>query len=192
MILASQSPRRLELLHAVGIEPRVVVPSIDETPFEGESPETLVGRLSLTKALAVVDQAAAGEPCVAADTVVWLDGDILGKPRDRTEAKAMVQGLSARTHHVSTGVSIAWRTAEGILEHDTFVDTTAVTFYPITPDQAATYAASGEGLDKAGAYGIQGLGRLLVEKIDGNYDTVVGLPVARLLRRLGELGLAGR
>lgn len=192
MILASASPRRSELLGEAGIAFRVIPANIDEAAYAGEEPVSLVERLARAKALAVACQAAPGEVVLAADTLVWLEGHILGKPSDRQEARRMLSMLSGKTHHVSTGCTLIQRPQEEGEGHSNpegwkariFSNTCAVRFYELTPQEIDGYVASGEPLDKAGAYGIQGAGRLLVDTIQGNYDTVVGLPVAHLVREL--------
>ena len=195
MILASQSPRRRELLEAAGFELRVVPASIDEARRAGEGPVALVERLAREKAAAVADRLgdeAGGEPVVAADTIVWTDdGAVLGKPADDADAARMLRELSGRTHHVSTGVCLLAPARDGHRARQSFVETTDVTFWELTDAQVDAYVASGEPADKAGAYGIQGAGRMLVRGIRGDYENVVGLPVARLVRELSELLGAG-
>lgn len=192
MILASQSPRRIELMDEAGFTCRVIPADIDETPHEGEQPLDLVGRLAKDKALCVASEHAhAGEIVVAADTIVTIDGVILGKPADAQDAKRMLRLLSGRTHQVATGVCVARAnaagdTAEPVLQ--SFVEVTDVTFYALDEDTIEEYAQSGEPLDKAGAYGIQGKGgRMLVEKIDGDFYNVVGLPIARVARTIRDM-----
>lgn len=194
MILASRSPRRIELMSELGFSARPVAPDIDESMQAGESPEQLVERLAHAKAHAILDRgiASAGEPIIAADTVVALDGEVLGKPADEDDARRMLRMLSGRTHRVSTGVCIvvASKQPEIAAEERSFVETTKVRFYPLSEEEIASYVATGEPADKAGAYGIQGTGRLLVEGIEGDYFNVVGLPVARLWRELRDMGIA--
>lgn len=189
MILASASPRRSQLLSEVGIEFRVIPANIDETPLPGENPVSLVERLARAKALAVAQTAGPGELVLAADTLVWLDGAVLGKPTSPEDARTMLGKLSGKTHHVSTGCALIERPHEGLSapkdwRHLTFSNTCAVKFYELDSQEIQAYVATGEPADKAGAYGIQGLGRLLVKEIQGNYDTVVGLPVAQVVREL--------
>lgn len=192
MILASQSPRRIELMDEAGFTCRVIPADIDETPHEGEQPLDLVGRLAKNKALCVASEHAhAGEIVVAADTIVTIDGVILGKPADAQDAKRMLRLLSGRTHQVATGVCVARANAAGdaaepVLQN--FVEVTDVTFYALDEDTIEEYAQSGEPLDKAGAYGIQGKGgRMLVEKIEGDFYNVVGLPIARVARTIRDM-----
>lgn len=195
MILASQSPRRRELLEAAGFGLTVVPASIDEARRAGEEPVALVERLAREKAAAVADRLGSesdGEPVVAADTIVWTDdGAVLGKPADDADAARMLRELSGRTHHVSTGACLLAPARDGHRARRSFVETTDVTFWELTDAQVDAYVASGEPADKAGAYGIQGAGRILVRGIRGDYENVVGLPVARLVRELSELMGAG-
>lgn len=193
MILASQSPRRIELMREAGYDIRVIPADIDETPFDGEAPLTLVERLARAKAAAVAaEHAEPNELTVAADTIVTFDGQILGKPADGDEARTMLRELSGRTHQVATGVCIVKAgdaTAPHAAESLSFVDVTDVTFYELTEEQIERYVASGEPMDKAGAYGIQGRGCVLVEGIDGNYHNVVGLPTCLLAGMLRQVGI---
>ena len=191
MILASQSPRRRELLLDAGFELEIVPADIDEARLDGESPTELVGRLAEEKAEAVrsgLTHVPADGLLVAADTIVWMGDEALGKPADTADAEKMLHELSGQTHHVSTGVCAMRLASNGACAAQTrFVETTSVTFWELTDAEIEAYVATGEPLDKAGAYGIQGAGRLLVEKIEGDYSNVVGLPVARLVRALGAL-----
>lgn len=184
MILASASPRRIDILHQVGLSPTVSPQDVDETPLPDEHPTALVERLSRAKARACVEATATDELVIAADTIVWdEDGDVLGKPADPEEARTMLRTLSGRTHHVSTGVCLL----AGDVERS-FVETTDVAFLELTDDQIDAYVATGDPLDKAGAYGYQSLGCTLVEGIRGDYYNVVGLPIGRLMRELELLG----
>lgn len=193
MYLASQSPRRRELLAQLGFDLTVVPADIDETRRPGEAPRELVARLARQKAEASRERLEHAGRCeadllLAADTVVWLGDEVLGKPADAADARRMLRLLSGRTHHVSTGVSLLSLSPTGAeLARRSFVETCAVAFFTLTELQIDAYVASGEPLDKAGAYGIQGLGRLLVRGIEGDYYTVVGLPVARLVREIDAL-----
>ena len=179
MILASQSPRRIELMRDAGFDVQVIPADIDESARPGEGPFELVERLARAKAEAVSSaHAAPGETVVAADTIVALDGELLGKPADEADARRMLRALSGKTHQVATGVCIAH--GERI---DSFVDITDVTFYELSDAEIDAYVATGEPMDKAGAYGIQGTyGRMLVERIDGDFYNVVGLPIAKVVR----------
>ena len=185
IILASNSPRRRELLGQMGIERfHVISPDVDETVAAGLSPTQIVEELSLRKAGAAAKGAGPEELIIAADTVVALDGAVLGKPRGGDEAFAMLSALSGREHHVYTGVTVL-RGGRAVTEHEE----TAVTFRPLEPGEIRGYIATGEPMDKAGAYGIQGLGALLVSGIRGDYCNVVGLPVFRLGRILARCGV---
>ena len=191
MILASQSPRRRELLADAGFELTIIPAQIDESRLPDETPVELVGRLAAEKAETVRASLGAGvrdDLLVAADTIVWMGDEALGKPSDASDAAAMLRELSGRTHHVSTGVC-AMRLSPGgePMAKTRFVETTDVTFWELTEAEVAAYVATGEPLDKAGAYGIQGAGRMLVRRVDGDYPNVVGLPVARLVRELDGL-----
>lgn len=188
MILASASPRRRELLERLGFELEIVPADIDETRCEGEHPRDLVKRLAHEKAwhIAQTRDIRDGDALIAADTIVWRGDEALGKPADAADAAAMLRELSGQTHQVSTGVCILCR-AGGELRESSFVETTDVRFYELTDAQIAAYVRSGEPADKAGAYAIQGTGRLLVQGIVGDYDTVVGLPTCRVIRELAAL-----
>ena len=188
MILASQSPRRISLMREAGFDVRVIPADIDESMLENETPAALVERLARLKATyAAHKDAEPGELVVAADTVVALDGTVLGKPVDEQDAERMLARLSGKTHEVATGVCIA---RGGIPDTaESFVSTTRVTFYPLTESEIRAYVATGEPMDKAGSYGIQGIGgRLLVKGIEGDFYTVVGLPIAQVVRRLRAFG----
>lgn len=181
LVLASSSPRRRELLEALGLAFTVQSADVDETPRPGERVADLVLRLAAKKVQAF--PAAAGELVIGADTEVVLDGRALGKPRDADDALGMLSLLSGRSHEVMTGIAV---TNGGRVE--TALSVTGVRFRDIDPDEARRYWHTGEPRGKAGAYAIQGLGALFVEAIAGSYSGVVGLPVfetADLLRRFG-------
>ncbi|MGM7636520.1 Maf family protein [Bacillus sp. Hm123] len=185
LILASSSPRRKELLQRIGLPFTVIVSEVDETISHPMSSEETVRQLASRKAHAVAkhhEQAVV----IGADTIVVLDEEILGKPKDRSEAKRMLSKLSGREHSVYTGVTIV----QGKKEH-VFYEKTNVTFWELSDEEVEAYLDSGEPFDKAGAYGIQGIGAVLVKKIDGDYFSVVGLPVASLYRQLQRFGLPG-
>lgn len=188
MILASASPRRVELLRAGGYSFRVVPASIDEAPREGEGPRELVRRLALGKALAVLERATPYELVIGADTVVALDGAIFGKPADAADARSMLRQLSGRTHEVTTGVAIVATTPDGKRRERVLDETTTVEFLPLDDHEIEAYVATGEPLDKAGAYAIQGRARLFVGSISGNYENVVGLPLSRVVREIVGFG----
>jgi septum formation protein len=180
--LASASPRRRELLASLGLRVTVVPSSYDEVPIPGVTPVELATLHARGKAAGA---APAEALIVAADTVVDLDGEALGKPRDATEAERMLTRLSGRWHLVHTAFALRDdRTAASLLE----VVTTRVRFADLDGGTIARYAASGDGLDKAGAYGIQGFAATLVERIDGDYFTVVGFPLAAFAAALPRLG----
>ena len=170
-------------MREAGFDTRVIPANIDETALPNESPFDLVERLARAKAAAVAkEHAEEGEPVVAADTIVALAGEPLGKPTDETDARRMLHALSGKTHQVATGVCIV---RDGSVE--SFVDITDVTFYELSHDEIDAYVATGEPMDKAGAYGIQGQhGRMLVEKIDGDFYNVVGLPIAKVVHALSR------
>jgi septum formation protein len=185
LILASASPRRAEILRGAGMQFSVLSSAVDETPMPGESPLDLVRRLALAKGELVAARAIGPAVVIAADTIVALDGAILGKPRTSDDARQMLEKLSGRTHSVITGVTLI-RLPD--VERREFVETTQVHFASISRDEIVKYLSSGEPFDKAGAYAIQGLGGRFIPRIDGCYFNVVGLPLARLYKELGELG----
>ncbi len=181
IVLASQSPRRRELLANAGIACVVRPADIEEKPLEGEPPQDYVQRLARHKAQAV--QAAAEEFILAADTTVAVDGLILEKPHTPAEAERMLRLLHGRDHLVLTGVCLRRQD-----NYWTAVEETRVWFIPLREDEITAYARSGEPLDKAGGYAIQGLASRFVEKIEGCYFNVVGLPVSRVYRMLRAAG----
>ena len=184
IILASQSPRRRELLERMGIQEFEVIPAQgEEAARPGLSPGELVEELSRRKC-AEVAAAHPGALVIAADTVVSIDGRILGKPRSGEEAVQMLSELSGREHVVYSGVTVR-QGGRAVTEHEA----TPVRFRPLTAEDIARYTATGESMDKAGAYGIQGYGSLLVEGITGDYYNVMGLPVCRLGRILKSFGV---
>jgi septum formation protein len=185
LILASASPRRAEILRSAGVQFSVLSSAVDETPIPAESPQDLVRRLAFAKAELVAARALGPAIVIAADTVVVLEGAILGKPRTSEDARQMLEKLSGRTHSVLTGVALI-RLPD--VERREFIETTQVHFAGISGDEIVKYLASGEAFDKAGAYAIQGLAGRFIPRIDGCYFNVVGLPLARLCKELGELG----
>ena len=185
MLLASASPRRAELLAAAGYVFEVKSCTVDETPLPGEIPALYVARLAAAKAGALTD-IASNNVILAADTCVVLDGDILGKPIDDADAAKMLGRLSGRSHEVLTGVSMRYAN-----QCVGAVDRTVVHVATLQPAQVAWYVASGEPRDKAGAYGIQGLAARFIDRIEGSYSNVVGLPLAVVRRLLSELGFDG-
>ncbi len=195
LILASGSPRRREMLENLGVEFAVRPVDIDESPLDGESPEPYVLRLARAKARAATadDAAASSEVVLAADTIVALDGELLGKPRDPADARRMLERLSGREHEVLTGVAViggAGREASRGGELRVGVERTRVRFAELSAEEIAWYVATGEPLDKAGAYAIQGYGALFVDAVDGNYSNVVGLPLPLTYRLRREAGLS--
>lgn len=187
LVLASGSPRRQELLREAGFALEVAPQDVDETPLADESPQALVRRLAERKAASALAHGEGPRTIVAADTIVAQGTMALGKPRDAAHAQTMLASLSGKVHEVSTGVCLIAVSASGEVQSTSFVETTGVSFYELSPDDIAAYVASGEPMDKAGAYGIQGAGRALVRGIEGDYFNVVGLPVARVLRELDAL-----
>ncbi len=188
LILASASPRRRELLALAGLDFTVIPGDVDEIQHDGETPADQVRRLARAKALGIAE----GRPedwVLGADTLVVIDNLVMGKPRDREEAGRMLRLLSGRTHQVLTGYCLV-NLAADILHLDHAV--TEVVFETLTEDQINAYLDSGEPQDKAGAYAIQGLGAALVERINGSYTNVVGLPLSQVLGLLRKHGLTGR
>ena len=183
VILASQSPRRRELLSLVGIAHDVRPADIDESYLTGEPPRDHAERLARGKAEVI----AAREPdavVVGSDTIVVVDGDVLGKPTDENDAVRMLARLAGRSHTVVTAVAVAWRG-----ETRSAVEEVDVTFHPLSRAEIDAYIATREPMDKAGAYGIQGYGATIVARVDGDYFAVMGLPLQRLIRLLDSLGL---
>ncbi len=185
LILASASPRRAELLRDAGMPFIVISSTVDETPFPGEPPQDHVLRLANAKAELVAARAVGPAIVIAADTIVLLEGHILGKPRSSDEARHMLEKLSGRTHSVLTGVALI-RLPDA--ESRTFVETTQVHFARLSSEEISRYLASGEPHDKAGAYAIQGRAGRYIPRIEGCFFNVVGLPLARLQQALTELG----
>jgi septum formation protein len=183
VILASQSPRRRELLALIGITHEVRPADIDETYFPGEKPAAHAERLARGKCAVIVER----EPdalVIGSDTIVVVDGDVLGKPADEADAARMLRRLSGRSHVVVTAVAVSWRG-----ETRSAVEEANVTFHSLSDGDIAAYIATREPMDKAGAYGIQGYGATIVERVDGDYFAVMGLPLQLLVRVLRELGI---
>lgn len=185
VILASSSPRRLQLLQQIGIEPEVHPAAFDELST-GKMADEVVLANAVGKCQAVCAACGDKVPVIAADTVVVLDNQVLGKPKDAADAVRMLTELSGRTHKVLTGVAVSFQGRQ-LAE----VCETEVIFRTLTAAEIADYVATGEPLDKAGAYGIQGRGAVFVEKINGCYNNVVGLPLTRLHLMLAKLGVDG-
>jgi septum formation protein len=183
LVLASGSPRRRELLARLGLEPEVVPAAIDESPLPDEPPPLHALRVARAKAAA----AAAGRPAaavLAADTIVVVDGEILGKPHDRDEARAMLRRLSGRSHLVITAVALRFGKREA-----SHVEQAHVTFRPISHELLDWYVATGEADDKAGAYAIQGRAGAFVARLEGSYSGVMGLPLYELRELFARAGL---
>ncbi len=183
VILASQSPRRRELLTLVGIPHEVRPADIDEAYLEGEQPAAHAERLAREKA-AVVSRSAPDAVVIGSDTIVVVDGDVLGKPVGDLDAVRMLARLAGRSHTVITAVAVAWRG-----EIHSSVEEVGVTFHPLTRAEIDAYIATREPMDKAGAYGIQGYGATIVSRVDGDYFAVMGLPLQRLTRVLASIGI---
>ncbi len=186
LILASASPRRRELMAQAGLSFTVQVSEADETVTE-RRPDKIVEELALRKAMAVA-KTVPGGTVIGADTIVAMDGTILGKPGTEEQAAEMLRMLSGKTHQVYTGVAILAQ-KDGREIRRVFSERTDVTFYPLEEDEINRYVATGEPMDKAGAYGIQGRAAIFVQEIHGDYNNVVGLPAARLYQELNSLGL---
>jgi septum formation protein len=183
LVLASTSPRRRELLESLGVRFEVFAPEVDEHRHPNEEPYDYVARLARAKAESAV---ASDAVVVAADTIVVIDGHILGKPGHPEEAKNMLRRLGGVTHEVLTGVAVARMT--DIVQVVTAVESTLVKFLPLTDEEIVDYVATGEPMDKAGSYALGGLGAIFVEAVHGSPSSVIGLPLhttARLLRGLG-------
>lgn len=182
IVLASASPRRYALLEQLGLRFSVEAPDVDETPLLDEAPVPYVQRLAVAKAHAV--HVPAHTLVIAADTTVDLGGEILAKPVDADDARAMLRRLSARTHRVHTGVALRLgdRTVAETI-------TSLVTFTPLTAAMIEWYVGTGEPLDKAGAYAVQGAGGVFVQRVQGSVSNVVGLPLHAVVRLAGDLGV---
>jgi septum formation protein len=183
VLLASQSPRRRELLTLFGVAHEVRPADIDERYLAGEEPAAHAERLAREKA-AVIARQAPESLVIGSDTIVVVDGDVLGKPRDEEEAERMLARLAGRSHVVLTAVAVSWRG-----ETRSAVEEVGVTFHPLGVEEIRAYIRTGEPMDKAGAYGIQGYGATIVQRVDGDYFAVMGLPLQRLVRLLAGLGI---
>jgi septum formation protein len=184
VILASSSPRRRQLLDLVGIAHEVKPSDIDETLIVGELPEQYAERLAREK-VAAIAEASPDALVIGADTIVVIDDMVLGKPQDVGEAESMLRRLSGRSHTVMTAVAATFdgRLASG-------VEIVDVTFLPLADEEISRYVATGEPMDKAGAYGIQGYGATIVRRIDGDYFAVMGLSLVRLVALFREIGVS--
>ena len=187
--LASQSPRRAELLKQIGVPFQKLVCDIDESPLENELPATYVQRMADQKARAgwskVIKQSLPEQPLLASDTSVICDQVILGKPENEQAARDMLGMLSGRAHQVMTAIALT----DGVKTQSQLV-VTEVRFNTLSPQQISDYVATGEPVDKAGAYGIQGRGAVLVASISGSYSSVVGLPLSETAQMLAQFGVA--
>lgn len=186
IVLGSASPRRLELLRSLNFEVRVVPSAYDEPAHPGVTPRDLAILHARHKAYDVRTRER-DDVVVAADTVVDVDGIAYGKPHDAAQAARMLRDLSGRTHVVHTAFTLALPQRKDVIEA---CESTRVTFFGLSNDEIAAYVARGESLDKAGAYGIQGYAATLVQRIDGDFYTVMGFPLARFVRTLGRVGFA--
>ena len=185
IVLASASPRRRELLAMLGVENFKIIPAVGEEVIKpGATPDEIVCTLSLEKAAEVAKLCEASDVIIAADTVVALDGGIMGKPSDKSDAFRMLSKLSGRTHEVYTGVTVMQ--GEKLF---TEFERTSVRFRKLTEREISAYIETGEPMDKAGSYGAQGIGALFVEGIEGDFFNVMGLPLCRLSKMLEKLGV---
>lgn len=191
LIVGSQSPRRLDLLKQCGIPTEVLTIEVDEQLLPGERPDAMATRLARQKGasalykLRQMERPASGRWILCADTIVHVSGELLGKPRDDDDGRRMLRLLSGRTHQVTTGFVIHGPDA---FDAPAYAETTAVTFRPIAEIEVQKYVRTGEGRDKAGGYAIQGLAGAFVERIEGSYANVVGLPIHRVVEVLLKLG----
>lgn len=191
LIMGSQSPRRLELLKQCGIPVEVLPIEVDEAIMPGERPDAMATRLARQKGagalykLRQLGRAASGRWILCADTIVHVTGELLGKPRDDDDARRMLRLLSGRTHNVTTGFVVHGPDA---FDAPAYAETTAVTFRTLAEAEVQRYVRTREGHDKAGGYAIQGLGGAFVERIEGSYANVVGLPIHRVVEVLLKLG----
>ena len=184
IVLASASPRRRELLEMMGLEFEII-PAKDEADADGLSPSEAVAKIALGKALSVAENRAEEDLIIAADTLVCLDGELLGKPKNEKEAYEMLKKLSGKEHQVYTGVAVSQggQASSG-------AEMTKVRFCEMTDEDIFAYIATKEPMDKAGAYGIQGKGAVFIEGIEGDYFNVMGLPLRRLNLMLKEFGFS--
>lgn len=189
IILASASDRRKDILSQVGISYEVMPSSIDEDAIQADTPAALVEALSAAKAEDIAERLTKNFVIIGADTVVVKDNSILGKPSDEAEAAKMIQMLQGNRHEVYTGVTLISVSPEGKGLIDTFHVRTIVDMIPMTAAQIDAYIKTGEPMDKAGAYGIQGRGAAYIQDIAGDYYNVVGLPISTVLARLANMGI---
>lgn len=182
IILASKSPRRMQLLQMLGLDVTQAVSDFDESTVSSSDPCLLVETLAVKKATAVAEKFSPSDYIIAADTVVDLDGQVIGKPHDKEDAVKMLSSLSGRTHSVHTGIAIfhGGKTASA-------VETANVTFRSLSQNEISAYVESGDPMDKAGAYGIQGFAGCFVSRIEGDYYTIVGLPICKIAIMLQKI-----
>lgn len=185
VILASNSPRRRELLHQIGIQPEIIPSQIEELTTS-QLPEEIVVELSLKKAEDVADRTLESALIIGADTIVAVDGMILGKPKSHEDAYKMLKKIQGRSHEVYTGVTLIYK-EKGRSRGRSFVEKTEVSVYPMTEKEIKSYTDSKEPMDKAGAYGIQGVFAAYIEGIHGDYNNVVGLPIGRVYQEWKKL-----
>jgi len=185
IILASGSPRRLELLTAAGLTPEVIKPNCKEVIQAGLEPSEIVKSLAEQKGKSVINSANYSEiPVIAADTVVAIGNEVIGKPKDRADAERILSELSGKTHQVYTGVAIFYQEKESVFSVKTDVE-----FKTLSKCEIDAYCNTDEPYDKAGAYAIQGKASFMVKRINGSYSNVVGLPVCEVIEQLQELGV---
>jgi len=184
LILASGSPRRKELLGYFNFDLEIIKPDVEEIVDENLTPGEVVSSLAHQKAEAVVAKTGSASPLLAADTIVVLDKQIIGKPIDKNHARKMIQMLSGKTHQVYTGVAILYKERT-----DIFYVCTDVTFKTISEKEVEDYISTSEPYDKAGSYAVQGIGSFMIEKIDGSYSNVIGLPVKEVIKHLQKIGV---
>jgi septum formation protein len=188
IILASGSPRRKELLELIGAEFKIITSNKEEI-ITSTNPEEVVKELSMMKAEDVAEGITGPAVILGADTVVAHGGRILGKPRDEADAVNMITSFAGDDHYVYTGVCIIRKEADGSVKKISFAEGTRVTVYPMTAEEIERYVASGEPMDKAGAYAIQGLFAPYIKGIEGDYYNIVGFPIAGIYQRLKEEGI---
>ena len=188
IILASGSPRRKELLGLLGVEFQIITSNKEEI-ITSTDPEEVVKELSVMKAEDVAKNAEGPAVILGADTVVSYQGQILGKPKDKEDAIRMITSFAGDVHQVYTGVCIIRKEADGTKKTISFAESTKVTTYPMTEEEIVRYVDSGEPMDKAGAYAIQGLFAPYIKKISGDYYNIVGFPIARIYQCLKEEGI---
>ena len=188
IVLASGSPRRKELLELIGVDFKIIISNKEEV-ISGTNPEEVVKELSKMKAEDVAEKIPGPAVILGADTVVAHKGRILGKPKDKEDAVQMITSFAGEDHHVYTGVCMIKKEADGSSKTISFAEGTKVTVYPMTAQEIERYVESGEPMDKAGAYAIQGLFAPYIKEISGDYYNIVGFPIAGIYQRLKEEGI---